>query len=72
MDIRRETGIILKRGALFLGGMIAGTNEFRWRQSPYDAWITRNREAAERVARRAGCDLWLFNPIAGQLREIRR
>ena len=70
MDIRKCTVLIVKRGAQFLVGRIPYSLEFRWSGSPYDAWSTRVREQAEAVARRVGGDLWLFNPVNGQLREI--
>lgn len=70
MDIRTATCLIIKRGAEFMVGKILFSSEFRWSDSPYDAWRTRNREEAEAVARQVGGDLWLFNPVAGQLREL--
>ncbi len=68
-DIRRETKLIIKRGDSFLVGTILGSKELKWSTSPWDAWGTRNRDAARRIARATGGDLWLFNPVAGQLRE---
>lgn len=68
-DIRRSTGLIIKRGQEYLVGRILGTTDLKWSISPWDAWRTRDREAAEAVARATGGDLWLFNPIAGQIRE---
>lgn len=68
-DIRRYTGLIIKRGPEFLVGRIMGTNDLKWSISPWDAWITRDREEAEDVARATGGDIWLFNPIAAQIRE---
>ena len=72
MNIRRKTQLIVKRGSEYLVGRILGSKDLRWSRSPWDAWGTRNREAAEYWARRTGGDLWLFNPIAGQLREVKR
>ena len=68
-EIRKATGIIIKRGAEFLVGRIPYSTEFRWSRSPYDAWKTRDRESARKVARMVGGDLWLFNPVVGQLKE---
>lgn len=70
MDIRKSTVLIIKRGAEYLVGRIPYSMEFRWSGSPYDAWKTREKEKAQAVAHVVGGDLWLFNPIAGQLREI--
>ena len=68
-DIRRATGLIIKRGNEYLVGRILGTSDLKWSISPWDAWRTREWEAAENVARATGGDIWLFNPIAAQIRE---
>ena len=70
MDIRLSTVLIVKRGSQFLVGRIPYSLEYRWSDSPYDAWRTRERDSARTVARRVGGDLWLFNPVVGQLHEI--
>ena len=67
--IRLATVLIVRRGTEFLVGRIPYSLEYRWSRSPYDAWGTREREDARKVARRTGGDLWLWNPISGQLRE---
>ena len=70
MDVRTKTGIIVKRGSEFLVARQIGTGVMKWSNSPYDAWITRNRETAKRIAQRLGGDLFLFNPVVGQMREM--
>lgn len=70
MNIRKCTVVIIKRGAEYLVGRIPYSTELRWSGSPYDAWKTREKEKAQAVAHVVGGDLWLFNPIAGQLWEI--
>ena len=69
MDIRSKTYLIIKRGTEYMVGKILYSREYRWSTCPWDAWATRNREEAEFFARKTGGDLWLFNPVAGQLRE---
>ena len=69
MDIRKATGLIIQRGTRYLVGTIIYSTDLRWSDSPWDAWITRDRDAARRVASRVGGELMLFNPIAGQIRE---
>ena len=71
MNSRHETKLIIRRGAEYLVGKILGEPELRWSISPWDAWGTRDWTKAERVARATGGDLWLFNPVAGQIREVR-
>ena len=70
MNIREQTRLIIKRGPEYLVGRVLGSAELRWSISAWDTWGTRSRESAERVARVTGGDLWLFNPVAGQLREV--
>ena len=72
MDIRTQTGIIIKRGTEFLVGTICYSKELRWTTSPWEAWRTRSRKEAEAVAAKVGGEMWLFNPVAGQLREFRK
>ena len=55
----------------FLVGRIPYSFEFRWSRSAYDAWGTREKERAKKVARLTGGEIWLFNPVTGQLREAK-
>lgn len=70
MDIRKQTGIIIKREGMYLVGRIIYSTELRWSRSPWDAWITRDRGKAERVAGKVGGTKMLFNPVAGQIRRM--
>ena len=68
-DIRLRTKLIVKRGAEYLVGFdLLGI--MKWSTSPYEAWSTRNRQDAEDVARKVGGDLWLFNNVIGEAREL--
>lgn len=67
--IRQATVLIVKRGAEYLVGTVLDTRILKWSTSPWDAWRTRDREQAKKVAGRLGGDIWLFNPVAGQIRE---
>jgi len=67
---RKATVLVVRRGVEYLVGRIPYSLEFRWSRSPYDAWGTRDRESARKVARMVGGDIWLFNPVVGQLREL--
>lgn len=69
-DIRRKTGIIIRKNSEYLQGRIIYSEELRWTNSQYDAWRTRDREAAERIARITGGVMVLFNPIVNQKRVI--
>ena len=70
-DIRRKTGLIIRKGNEFLVGTICYSKDLRWSVSPWDAWRTRDPEAARRVAEKVGGEIDLFNPVAGQRRAYR-
>jgi hypothetical protein len=69
MEIRKKTGLIIRRGSEYLVGTILFSTDLRWSVSPWDAWITRDRNAAERVSAKVGGEIFLFNPVAGQLKQ---
>lgn len=70
MDIRRETCIIIRKDWEYLVGTICYSKDLRWSNSHYDAWRTRDREAAERIARAVGGEMVLFNPIVNKTKVI--
>jgi len=70
MDIRKKTCIIIRKDGEYLVGTILYSTDLRWSGSPYDAWGTRNREDAERVAGKVGGEMVLFNPIVRQMRVM--
>ena len=69
-DIREATGIIIGRNNEYLVCVDVVTGRLRWSNSPYDAWITRKREHAFKVAYKVKGTRFLFNPIAGQIRRM--
>lgn len=69
MDAMGCIGIIIEKDGEFLVGM--GMHQLRWSNSPYDAWITRKREQAEKVAEKVNGRKMIFNPITGR-REFER
>ena len=69
MDIRLKTTLIIKRDGMYLQGYILYSDEFRWSDSPWDAWKTRIRANAKSAQMKAGGTIMLWNPIVGQLRE---
>ena len=71
-DIRRKTGLIVRRGNEFLVGTILYSTDLRWSLSPWDAWITRDRDSAQRIAEIVDGELMLFNPVVGQIRKYRK
>jgi len=70
MNIRKETCIIIRKDGEYLVGTILFSTDLRWSWSPYDAWRTRRKEDAERVARKVGGEMVLFNPIVKQMKVI--
>lgn len=69
-EIRRKTGIIIRREGEYLVGTILYSTDLRWSRSPYDAWITRRIEDARMVAAATGGEMVLFNPIVNQMKEM--
>ena len=70
--LRRETCIIIRKDGEYLVGTILYSRDLRWSYSAFDAWRTRDREAARRVARVVGGVLVLFNPIIGKTGEMKQ
>ncbi len=70
MDIRRETCIIIRKDGSYLQGKKWLSDELQWTWSAYDAWRTRRKDDAERVAGAVGGEMVLFNPIVNQKRVI--
>lgn len=68
MNIRQATCLIIERDSEYLVG--ASASGLRWSQSPYDAWSTRDKMTAFRVAWKVRGRLFLFNPIVGQLKPL--
>lgn len=71
MNIRKKTVLIIQRESEYLVGRIIGSMDLRWSRSPYDAWSTRSRDDAEKVAGLVGGKLMLFNPVAKQIRAAK-
>ena len=69
MDIRLETGLIIRKGCEYLVGRVIYTGELKWSLSPWDAWKTRVRANARSIADKTGGEIMLWNPVAGQLRK---
>ena len=70
MDIRKKTCIIIRKDGEYLVGTILYSTELRWSGSPYDAWSTRRKEDAQRVAGKVGGEMVLFNPIVKQMKVM--
>ena len=64
MDIRRATGIIIEKNGEYLVGTILFSADLRWSASPWDAWITRKRDHAIKVAAKVGGNRMLLNPVS--------
>ena len=66
MDIRTKTCIIIRKNGEYIVGYKIWSDEMTWSNSVYDAWRTRDRELAAKVARKTGGIMVLFNPIVNQ------
>ena len=70
MDIREQTCIIIRKNNLYLQGKECFTNKPKWTQYRHQAWKTRNKETAAKIARAVGGVMVLFNPVADQTKVI--
>ena len=70
MDIRLKTALIIRKDGRFLVGRILYSEDLRWSDSPWDAWGTRIRAKARSVKEKVGGEVMLWNPVAGQLKEV--
>lgn len=69
-DIRRQTALIIRKNGEYLVGRKLYDGPLRWSGSPYDAYRTRDREKARRLAMVTGGIVVLFNPIVGEMRIL--
>ena len=69
-DIRKQTCIIIRKNGRYLVSKKITCFELRWSESRNDAWRTRDREAAEEVARKTGGVMVLFNPVVQQVKVL--
>ena len=69
-DIRTKTGLIILRDGEYLIGFNLFDNGLNWTTSKYDAWFTRNKADAVRVAAKVDGELVLFNPIIGKTKML--
>ncbi len=70
MDVREQTCLIIRKNGEYLVGRILGSRDLRWSIYATEAWRTRNREKARKVARRTGGTVMLFNPVVRQMRVL--
>ena len=69
MDIRRQTGLIIRKDGKYLQGKKMLQDELKWSDSPWDAWKTRIRAEARSVQEKVGGEIVLWNPIVGQMKK---
>ena len=69
-DIRKQTCIIIRKNGRYLVSRKMTCFELRWSESRNDAWRTRSRVKAEKVARKTGGIMVLFNPVVQQTKVL--
>ena len=69
-DIKKQTCLIIKRNGEYLVGKVVFSNELRWSIYAHEAYRTRNREKARRLALKVGGTVMLFNPIVRQMKVL--
>jgi len=70
--IRAQTVLIIRRPYIneYLVGKQISSGRLVWSTSKYDAWRTRDKNKAWKVARKTGGEPVLFNPIAGRTKAL--
>lgn len=68
--IRRQTRLIIEKDGRYLTGAFGMAP--RWGESLYDAWYTRERTEALRLAWKVHGNILLFNPVVRQKKMWRR
>lgn len=71
-DIRAQTVLIIRRPNIneYLVGRQIYSGRLVWSVSKYDAWRTRDKEKARKVAAKTGGEPVLFNPITGRTKML--
>jgi hypothetical protein len=67
MDIRLYTRVIIRKNGRYLQCKSMVSGKLIWSPNLYDAWWTRDAEAARVVARKTGGIRMLWNPIVGKV-----
>ena len=70
VDIRLYTRAIICKDGQYLLSVNEFTKEPRWNSSPYEAWWTRDMNAAVRVAKKLNARPVLFNPVVGKVKQL--
>lgn len=69
-DIREKTCLIIRKGKEYLVARVVwSSSELKWSTSAWEAWSTRSREKAEKVAELTGGEIMMFNPIIGRVQK---
>lgn len=69
-ELRKKTVLIIRKNGKYLVGRQIYDGPLVWSLSRWDAWRTRDRETARRIARATGGVTILFNPIIGEERIL--
>jgi len=67
--LRRRTRLIIRKDHEWLVGG-EKLSFLRMSISPYDAWQTISLYDARKVAEKIGGEIYMFNPIVGELRKL--
>lgn len=62
--------MIIRRNGEYLVGTVLYSRDLRWSIYRHDAYRMRNRDYAERLARKTGGVVMLWNPVVEQIRVL--
>ena len=69
-DIRKQTCLIIRKNGEYLVGRIVFSNELRWSIYAHEAYRTRSRREARKLALKTGGTVMLFNPIVRTMKVL--
>ena len=69
-DIRTATCLVIEKDGKYLSGYGTFMGSVTWDNHLSNAWTTRDKEEALRVAEKYGGSLMLFNPIVWRTKRL--
>ena len=69
-ELRKHTFIIIRKNGEYLAGRVFYSKQLRWTIYAHEAAKTRKKELAEKVARRVGGIMMLYNDITRDIRVL--
>lgn len=69
-EIRTKTFLVIEKGGQYLAGYGTFMGIIRWSENLSEAWRTRDKQEALRVAEKYGGSLMLFNTVVWRTKRL--